>query len=46
MKVSELMDPEGVLLYAKIDNSADALGILNYRRVSASSPTATPTITR
>ena len=28
MKVSELMDPEGVLLYAKIDNSADALGIL------------------
>ena len=28
MKVSELMDPKGVLLYAKIDNSADALGIL------------------
>lgn len=28
MKVSDLMDPKGVLLYAKIDNSADALGIL------------------
>ena len=28
MKVSELMDPKGVLLHAKIDNSADALGIL------------------
>ena len=28
MKVSELMNPKGVLLYAKIDNSADALGIL------------------
>ena len=28
MKVSELMDPKGVLLYAKIDNSADVLGIL------------------
>ncbi len=28
MKVSELMSPKGVLLYAKIDNSADALGIL------------------
>ena len=28
MKVSELMNPDGVLLYAKIDNSADALGIL------------------
>ena len=28
MKVSELMDLKGVLLYAKIDNSADALGIL------------------
>ena len=28
MKVSELMDPKGVLLYAKIDNSADARGIL------------------
>ena len=28
MKVSELMDPKGVLLHAKIDNPADALGIL------------------
>ncbi|WP_455501913.1 PTS sugar transporter subunit IIA [Gemmiger sp.] len=28
MKVSELMNPKGVLLYAKIDNCADALGIL------------------
>ena len=32
MKVSELMNPKGVLLYAKIDNSADALGILDLRR--------------
>lgn len=28
MKVSELMDPKGILLYANIDNAADALGIL------------------
>lgn len=28
MKVSELMDPKGILLYANIDNVADALGIL------------------
>lgn len=28
MKVSELMDPKGVMLNAKIDNAADALGIL------------------
>ena len=28
MKVSELMNPKGVLLYAMIDISADALGIL------------------
>lgn len=28
MKVSDLMDPKGVLLYANIDNAADALGIL------------------
>lgn len=28
MRVSDLMDPKGVLLYANIDNAADALGIL------------------
>ena len=28
MKVCELMDPKGILLYANIDNAADALGIL------------------
>ncbi|HJG28783.1 MAG TPA: PTS sugar transporter subunit IIA [Subdoligranulum variabile] len=28
MKVSELMNPKGILLYANIDNAADALGIL------------------
>ena len=28
MKVSKFMNPKGVLLQAKIDNSADALGIL------------------
>ena len=28
MKVSELMDPKGILLYANINNAADALGIL------------------
>lgn len=28
MKVSELMDPKGIRLYANIDNAADALGIL------------------
>lgn len=28
MRVSELMDPRGILLYANIDNAADALGIL------------------
>ena len=28
MKVSELMDPKGILLYANIDNAADVLGIL------------------
>lgn len=28
MKVSELMDPKGILLYADINNAADALGIL------------------
>ena len=28
MKVSKLMDPKGILLYANIDNAADALGIL------------------
>ena len=28
MKVSELMDPRGILLYANIDNAADVLGIL------------------
>lgn len=28
MRVSDRMDPKGVLLYANIDNAADALGIL------------------
>lgn len=28
MKLSELMDPKGILLYANINNAADALGIL------------------
>ena len=28
MKVSELMNPKGIFLYANIDNAADALGIL------------------
>lgn len=28
MRVSDLMDPKGVLLYANIDNAANALGIL------------------
>lgn len=28
MRVSDLMDPKGVLLYANIDNAADALGVL------------------
>ena len=28
MKVSELMDPRGILLYANIDNAADVPGIL------------------
>lgn len=28
MRVSDLMDPKGVLLYANIDTAADALGIL------------------
>ena len=47
MKVSELMNPKGVLLYAKIDNSADALGILvELQEASALSPTAMPTTMR
>ncbi|EFB76676.1 PTS sugar transporter subunit IIA [Subdoligranulum variabile] len=28
MKISELMDPKGILLYANINNAADVLGIL------------------
>ncbi len=28
MRVSDLMDPKGILLYANIDNQADALGIM------------------
>ena len=28
MRVSDLMNPKGILLYANIDNRADALGIL------------------
>ena len=28
MKISQLMDPKGILLYANIDNAADVLGIL------------------
>lgn len=28
MRVSKLMDPKGVLLYANIDNTADVLGVL------------------
>lgn len=28
MRVSDLMDPKGILLYANIDNAADVLGIL------------------
>ena len=47
MKVSELMNPKGVLLYAKIDNSADALAFWSScRRASALSPTAMPTTMR
>ena len=47
MKVSELMDPAGVRLYANIEEAADVLGHpgRNCRRRPAPSPMARPTIT-